>query len=86
MSISVPVEGEKNFECIYLEWNDAVAEADWEEVTEATLFRCKTLGFVVAENDEAICVAAVVSEADRQSNAKIHIPKAWITLEKRLKM
>jgi|TARA_B110000285_G_C14932689_1_gene518086 hypothetical protein len=79
-------EDEKKFECIYLEWNDAVAEAEWAEVEEAELFKCKTLGFVVAENDEAICVAAVVSEADKQSNAKIHIPKAWITLEKRLKM
>jgi hypothetical protein len=84
--MSVSVEDEKKFECIYLEWNDAVAEAEWAEVEEAELFKCKTLGFVVAENDEAICVAAVVSEADKQSNAKIHIPKAWITLEKRLKM
>jgi|TARA_R110002126_G_scaffold148430_1_gene294422 hypothetical protein len=72
------------FKCIYLEWEDAVAAADWEEVTEAALFKCKTLGFVVSENDKAICVAAVVSEEDNQSNAKIHIPKAWITLEKRL--
>jgi hypothetical protein len=74
------------FECIYLEWEDAVAEADWGEVTEAGLFKCKTLGFVVAENDKAICVAAVVSEEDNQCNAKIHIPKAWITVEKRLNM
>ena len=72
------------FKCIYLEWEDAVAAADWEEVTEVALFKCKTLGFVVSENDKAICVAAVVSEEDNQSNAKIHIPKAWITLEKRL--
>jgi len=72
------------FKCIYLEWEDAVAAADWEEVTEAALFKCKTLGFVVSENDKAICVTDVVSEEDNQSNAKIHIPKAWITLEKRL--
>ena len=32
------------FKCIYLEWEDAVAAADWEEVTEAALFKCKTLG------------------------------------------
>ena len=44
------------FKCIYLEWEDAVAAADWEEVTEAALFKCKTLGFVVSENDKAICV------------------------------
>jgi len=79
-------EDEKKFECIYLEWNDAVDEAEWAEVEEAELFKCKTLGFVVAENEIAICVAAVVSEADNQSNAKIHIPKAWITLEKRIKL
>jgi hypothetical protein len=74
----------QKFEGVYLEWEDAVATADWEEVTEAALFKCKTLGFVVSENDKAICVAAVVSEEDNQSNAKIHIPKAWITFEKRL--
>mgnify|MGYP001170566052 FL=1 len=74
----------QKFEGVYLEWEDAVAAADWEEVTEAALFKCKTLGFVVSENDKAICVAAVVSEEDNQSNAKIHIPKAWITFEKRL--
>lgn len=64
-------------EVVYIEWTDAVATADWETIDEASLFECKTLGFLIAENDKAICVAAVVSDADKQSNAKIHIPKAW---------
>jgi hypothetical protein len=64
-------------EVVYIEWTDAVAVADWETVEEASLFECKTFGFLVTENDKAICVAAVVSDSDKQSNAKIHIPKAW---------
>ena len=63
---------------VYIEWKDAVAVSDWEEVREAELFKCKTVGFVVAESDSAICVAAVVSDEDKQSNSKIHIPKAWV--------
>jgi hypothetical protein len=63
---------------VYIEWQDAVAVSDWEEVREAELFKCKTVGFVVAESDSAICVAAVVSDEDKQSNSKIHIPKAWV--------
>ena len=62
---------------VYIEWSDAVAVADWEEVNEPALVTCKTVGFLVGENKTAICVAAVVSETDKQTNAKIHIPKAW---------
>jgi len=60
----------------YIEWFDAVAEGEWAEVTEAEAHPCTTLGFIVAENDRAICIASTVSWKD--TNAKLHIPKGWI--------
>jgi len=63
-------------ECIYIEWVDAVADAGWEETKKPELHDCFTLGFIVAEDKDAICVAAAISK--KESNAKINIPKAWI--------
>ena len=63
-------------ELVYIEWFDAVAECEWGEPLLAEAHPCRTLGFVVAENDDVICVAATVSF--KESNAKIHIPKGWI--------
>jgi len=68
-----------NRECIYLEWVDAVADSGWEETKKPELHDCYTLGFIVAEDDRAICVASVISK--KESNAKMHIPKAWISKE-----
>ena len=61
---------------VYLEWFDAVAEAEWNETLLAEAHPCSTLGFIVSENDDVICVASTVSF--KESNAKIHIPKGWI--------
>jgi len=74
------------FECIYVEWVDAMAECDWEEITESRIHKCRSLGFLVYEDELTLCIASVVSAEDRMSNAKIHIPKAWITKEKRIKI
>ncbi len=63
-------------ELVYIDWFDAVAEAEWNETSKAEAHPCSTLGFVVSENDEVICVASTVSF--KESNAKIHIPKGWI--------
>ena len=35
-----------------------------------------SIGFIVDETTEAICLAAVISHY--QSNSRIHIPKGWI--------
>jgi len=63
-------------ELVYIDWFDAVAEAEWNETSKAEAHPCSTLGFVVSENDDVICVASTVSF--KESNAKIHIPKGWI--------
>jgi hypothetical protein len=67
--------------CIYIEWVDAVADSGWEETKKPELHDCYTLGFIVAEDDKAICVASAISK--KESNAKMHIPKAWIVKEVR---
>jgi hypothetical protein len=64
-------------ELIYVEWFDAVAECEWSEVKKAEAHPCRSMGFIVAETDDVICIASTVSF--KESNAKIHIPKGWIT-------
>jgi hypothetical protein len=71
-------------ECAYVEWVDAVADAGWEETNAPETHLCRTLGFIVAEDDKAICVASAISF--KESNAKIHIPKGWIEKIKRFKL
>lgn len=61
---------------IQVSWIDAVADSGWEEKTKAEIHHCITVGFLVDETDEAICIASTWSH--NQTNARIHIPKAWI--------
>jgi hypothetical protein len=72
------------WECAYIEWEDAVADSGWEETKKPEIHKCQTLGFIVAEDKDAICVAAAVSK--KESNAKINIPKGWIQKIKRFKV
>jgi len=77
-------ESKKYQELAYVEWWDAVADANWEATEDAEAHPCRTMGFVVAENDKAICIASTVSFDE--SNAKIHIPKGWIEKIKRFEV
>lgn len=61
---------------IQVSWIDAVADSGWEEKTKAEIHHCITVGFLVDETEEAICIASTWSH--NQTNARIHIPKAWI--------
>jgi len=61
---------------VYIEWVDAVADAGWESNVKADIHLCRSIGWVVDETDDAICLANTVSQED--SNARIHIPKAWV--------
>lgn len=65
---------------VYLEWVDAVADLGWEANCKAELHNCHTVGFIVDETKDAICIAATWSIT--MSNARMHIPKAWITKRK----
>ena len=61
---------------IQVRWIDAVADSGWEEKTKAEIHHCFTVGFLVDETEEALCIASTWSH--NQTNARIHIPKAWI--------
>jgi hypothetical protein len=78
------VETAKQFTVGYVQWVDAVADAGWETNTKAEVHPCLSVGFVVEETDEAICLAAAISHD--QSNARIHIPKGWITGIKKVRL
>ena len=61
---------------IQVSWIDAVADVGWESKTKAEIHHCITVGYLVDETDEAVCLASTWSVD--QTNARMHIPKAWI--------
>jgi hypothetical protein len=61
---------------VQVSWIDAVADVGWEGKTKAEIHHCITVGYVVDETDEALCLASTWSID--QTNARMHIPKAWI--------
>jgi hypothetical protein len=63
---------------VKITWIDAQADAGWEK-PKVDLAKCVTVGFLVAEDDEGICVAGTVS--DNMCNNVISIPKRWIIQE-----
>jgi len=77
--------GSKAFpEIAYIEWWDAVSEAGWETVDKTDVQLVLSIGFVVAEDDKAICIAAAIS--DEQSNSRMQIPKGMINSIKRVRL
>jgi hypothetical protein len=71
-------------EIVYIEWWDAVSEAVWETVEKAEAHPVLSIGFLVAEDDNAICIAAAIS--DDQSNSRMQIPKGMISKMKRVRL
>jgi len=67
---------------IYVEWVDAVADVEWNEKVKAAVHNCYTIGYLIDENAEAICIASTVSMDS--SNARMHIPQEWIKNRKEL--
>jgi hypothetical protein len=63
---------------VKITWIDAQADAGWEK-PKVDLAKCVTVGFLVAEDEEGICVAGTVS--DNMCNNVISIPKRWIIQE-----
>lgn len=65
---------------VYVEWVDAVSDGGWEDSVKVDIHPVCTVGFLIAETKEGICLASTVSGDN--SNARMHIPKAWITKRK----
>lgn len=67
---------------VYVEWVDAVADVEWNEKVKAEVHNCFTIGYLIDENSEAICIANTVSM--ESSNARMHIPVQWIKVRKEI--
>lgn len=72
----------KHFTIVYVQWVDAVSDCGWDEESKAEVHPCLSIGFIVDETPDAICLAAVISHD--QSNSRIHIPKGWIKSIKKI--
>ena len=68
---------------VLVEWLDALAQGEWHEAKREDL-RCKTVGFVVYEDDEQIELAGTIT--DGMCNNSITIPKKMLTKKKEIKL
>ena len=68
---------------VMVEWLDALAQGEWHEAKREDL-RCKTVGFVVFEDDEQIELAGTIT--DGMCNNSITIPKKMLTKKKEVKL
>ena len=68
---------------VLVEWLDALAQGEWHEAKREDL-RCKTVGFVVYEDDEQIELAGTIT--DGMCNNSITIPKRMLTKRKEVKL
>jgi len=71
-------------EIVYIEWWDALSDCGWEDNVKPNIHPVLSVGFIVSEDDSAICIAAALS--NEQSNSRLHIPKGWITKMKRVRL
>lgn len=68
---------------VAVEWLDALAQGEWHEAKREDL-RCKTVGFIVYEDDEQIELAGTIT--DGMCNNSITIPKKMLTKRKEIKL
>jgi hypothetical protein len=68
---------------VLVEWLDALAQGEWHEAKREDL-RCKSVGFVVYEDDEQIELAGTIT--DGMCNNSITIPKKMLTKRKEIKL
>ena len=68
---------------VLVEWLDALAQGEWHEAKREDL-KCKSIGFVVYEDNEQIELAGTITEG--MCNNSITIPKMMITKRKEVKL
>lgn len=69
---------------VVVEWVDAVSDGGWEEYEKPDIHHVVTAGYIVSETKDAICIASTVSGTF--TNARMHIPKAWIKSRKVIRL
>jgi hypothetical protein len=68
---------------VLVEWLDALAQGEWHEPKREDL-HCKTVGFVVYEDDQQLELAGTIT--DGMCNNSITIPKQMIVKRKVIKL
>lgn len=68
---------------VLVEWLDALAQGEWHEAKREDL-KCKTVGFLVFEDDEQIELAGTITAG--MCNNSITIPKKMLTKIKEIKV
>jgi hypothetical protein len=68
---------------VLVEWLDALAQGEWHEPKREDL-HCKTIGFVVYEDEQQIELAGTIT--DGMCNNSITIPKQMIVKRKAIKL
>jgi hypothetical protein len=68
---------------VLVEWLDALAQGEWHEGKREDL-KCKSVGFVVFEDDEQIELAGTITAG--MCNNSITIPKKMLTKVKEIKL
>lgn len=68
-----------NSKLVLVEWLDALAQGEWHEAKREDL-QCKTVGFVVFEDEQQLELAGTITEG--MCNNSITIPKQMITKRK----
>lgn len=66
-----------------IEWLDALAQGEWHEAKKEDLL-CKTVGFIVYEDDEQLELAGTITHG--MCNNSITIPKRMILKRKEIKL
>lgn len=69
---------------VYIEWVDAVSDGGWEDDVKVDIHPVRTVGYLITETNDGICLASTIS--GEMTNARMHIPKAWITKRKEIKI
>lgn len=69
---------------VYIEWVDAVSDGGWEDDVKVDIHPVRTVGYLITETKDGICLASTIS--GEMTNARMHIPKAWITKRKEIKI
>jgi hypothetical protein len=66
-----------------IEWLDALAQGEWHEAKKEDLI-CKTIGFVVYEDNEQIELAGTITNG--MCNNSITLPKRMVLKRKEIKL
>ena len=66
-----------------IEWLDALAQGEWHEAKREDLL-CKTVGFIVYEDEEQIELAGTITHG--MCNNSITIPKRMVLKRKEIKL